>query len=74
MTSISLNRSTSQKDAANMTSLQRIDPSTHKICSSAGHVAIYVFAEETQSWERKGIEGSLFVVERCVLPPSNARN
>ncbi len=52
----------------NLQVLQRIDPNVHEVLSTAGHVCIYVFQEGSQSWVRKDVEGSLFIVKRRVAP------
>ena len=49
---------------ANLAVLQRIDADVYEVLSTAGYVAIYLFLEDTQSWERKDIEGAFFIVKR----------
>ena len=34
----------------------------------SGHVDLYRFSEETQSWDRRNVAGSLFVVSRSEEP------
>lgn len=48
--------------------LKRRDAAIAKIMDMAGHVVLYSFNEETKAWDRKGVEGSLFVVERTTEP------
>jgi len=48
----------------NLAVLQRIDASIEDVLDSAGHVTLYEFKVESQAWEKKEIEGSLFVVRR----------
>jgi len=52
----------------NLAVLQRLDREILQILETAGHVAIYSFLQETNAWEKKEVEGSLFVVERRTDP------
>lgn len=54
--------------ALNLAVLQRLDAKINQILATAGHVALYKFLPATQAWERKEVEGSLFVVERTEEP------
>jgi len=49
----------------NLTILKRRDAAISGVVDMAGHVVIYKFSEETQAWDRRNVEGSLFVVSRC---------
>lgn len=49
----------------NLTILKRRDAAITGVVDMAGHVVIYKFSEETQAWDRRNVEGSLFVVSRC---------
>mmetsp|Transcript_9992 Transcript_9992/g.15040 ORF Transcript_9992/g.15040 Transcript_9992/m.15040 type:complete len:218 (-) Transcript_9992:32-685(-) len=62
-----LNKIKNQSSAfsANLTVLQRIDQSIKSIVGHATHVSVYVFTTE---WERKDVEGALFIVERSNYP------
>jgi mRNA-decapping enzyme 1B len=48
--------------------LKRRDAAIIKILDMAGHVVLYQFNEDSKAWDRKGVEGSLFVVERSTEP------
>lgn len=52
----------------NLGVLKRRDASIQSIVGSAGHVVLYQFNEENKAWDRKNVEGSLFVVERATAP------
>mmetsp|Transcript_15411 Transcript_15411/g.39710 ORF Transcript_15411/g.39710 Transcript_15411/m.39710 type:complete len:294 (+) Transcript_15411:85-966(+) len=52
----------------NLTVLKRRDGAITKIIDMAGHVVLYQFNEDSKAWDRKGVEGSLFVVERSTEP------
>lgn len=52
------------KKAANLRVLQRLDGSIHDIVGSATHVVLYSFNDKNQAWERRNVEGSLFVAKR----------
>uniref|UniRef100_A0A7S1BY92 mRNA-decapping enzyme C-terminal domain-containing protein n=1 Tax=Corethron hystrix TaxID=216773 RepID=A0A7S1BY92_9STRA len=52
------------KHSANLRALQRVDPSTVDIVSSATHVVLYQFNDTHQQWEKAGIDGSLFLTKR----------
>ena len=54
------------KLSANLRVLQRLDPSTLDILVSASHVAMYNLTQgPTPTWEKKDVEGSLFVVKKA---------
>lgn len=52
----------------NLAVLKRRDAAIQGILGSAGHVVLYQFNEENKAWDRKNVEGSLFVVERSSAP------
>jgi mRNA-decapping enzyme 1B len=56
------------KLAANLAVLQRMDPSISEVLSNAAHVTLYLFSEETSTWQKLNVEGSLFVVRRTRDP------
>eukprot|EP00548_Thalassiothrix_antarctica_P007522 CAMPEP_0194150146 /NCGR_PEP_ID=MMETSP0152-20130528/41732_1 /TAXON_ID=1049557 /ORGANISM="Thalassiothrix antarctica, Strain L6-D1" /LENGTH=274 /DNA_ID=CAMNT_0038852849 /DNA_START=155 /DNA_END=979 /DNA_ORIENTATION=+ len=69
---------------ANLRVLQRSDTFIESIIESATHVGLYEFLQDDQRWEKKPIEGSLFLVTRScdylschqlvVLNRSSAKN
>ncbi|KAL6052156.1 mRNA-decapping enzyme 1B [Balamuthia mandrillaris] len=56
------------KQTKNLSVLQRLDPEIVQVVGSAGHVALYAFQTGPQVWERKDVEGSLFVARRDLAP------
>ena len=52
----------------NLAVLQRRDADISGVVDMAAHVVLYKFSEETQSWERRQVEGSLFIVSRTSDP------
>ena len=52
----------------NLGVLKRRDAAITKIIDMAGHVVLYQFNEDTQAWDRKNVEGSLFIVARSSAP------
>ncbi|KIY93695.1 putative mRNA-decapping enzyme-like protein [Monoraphidium neglectum] len=52
----------------NMTVLKRIDPETEQILASAGQVCLYKMSVDDQQWQRKNIEGSMFLIKRKGAP------
>ncbi|RWS05640.1 mRNA-decapping enzyme 1A-like protein [Dinothrombium tinctorium] len=52
----------------NLRTLKRVDGSIVAIEGSATQVAVYKFSSSINEWERKEIEGSLFVVKRSTIP------
>ncbi|KAK9840834.1 hypothetical protein WJX81_007923 [Elliptochloris bilobata] len=52
----------------NLQVLKRIDPATEDVLATAGHVALYDFNQESSCWERKDVEGSLFLLKRRTNP------
>ncbi|EQC41994.1 hypothetical protein SDRG_00841 [Saprolegnia diclina VS20] len=59
---------TSQTDALNLQVLQRQDNQISELVGTASHVVVYEFDQADQSWKRKEVEGSLFVVKRYSAP------
>lgn len=53
---------------ANLPVLQRSDPTVLDIIGSASHVVLYEFQQGEQQWEKKDVDGSLFVVKKSELP------
>ena len=54
--------------SANMRLLQRLDSSVQDIVASATHVGLYEFQQSEQAWEKKNVEGSLFLVQKTQAP------
>ncbi|XP_074564042.1 mRNA-decapping enzyme-like protein isoform X2 [Curcuma longa] len=54
--------------ALNLTVLQRADAFVEEILLTATHVVLYTFSVELNQWNRKEVEGSLFVVKRNTQP------
>ncbi|KAJ5223442.1 Dcp1-like decapping [Penicillium chermesinum] len=52
----------------NLSVLRRHNPSITNVLSLANYAVIYIFSPSTRSWEKTGIEGSLFV---CALEPGS---
>lgn len=52
----------------NLSVLKRRDGAIKEVLDMAGHVVMYRFNEDSQSWDRKNVEGSLFIVERVAAP------
>ena len=52
----------------NLAVLKRRDAAITRVLDMAGHVVLYQFNEETKAWDRRNMEGSLFVVERSSEP------
>lgn len=51
------------RKAANLRSLQRLDPTISDILGTATHVVVYQFNTSLQKWEKSNMEGSLFIVK-----------
>jgi mRNA-decapping enzyme 1B len=62
-TGISSSAIEEQRRVANMRGLQRHDKSIREIVGSASHVVLYEFSEKEQQWEKRNVEGSLFVTK-----------
>lgn len=52
----------------NLSVLRRLDPAVTDILITAAHVVPYSFDKDIQEWNRKPVEGSLFVVKRNTQP------
>ena len=39
-----------------------------QLLASAGHIVLYDYDIGTKSWTHKGVEGTLFLIKRRVLP------
>ncbi len=48
--------------------LRRFDGEIEEVLATSGHVSLYTMAVETQQWNRKNVEGSLFVLKRRSAP------
>eukprot|EP00124_Ichthyophonus_hoferi_P000944 Ihof_evm5s41 gene=Ihof_evmTU5s41 len=53
---------------SNIRSLQRKDPAISRILDTATHVVAYGYNKDNMAWEKKDVEGSLFVFERTAQP------
>lgn len=53
---------------ANLRVLQRIDPNIVDLAITATHVVLYEFSNIKRNWEKKNVEGSLFVTKRSDTP------
>ncbi|KAF7563600.1 hypothetical protein G7046_g504 [Stylonectria norvegica] len=59
----------------NISVLQRYLPSIHTIRSIAANAVIYTFDPTSESWDKSGVEGTMFVCEQSPSPEdSNHRN
>ncbi|KAM0338557.1 hypothetical protein ACHAPQ_002211 [Fusarium lateritium] len=52
----------------NLSVLQRYLPSIHTILSIAANAVIYTFNSGSESWEKSGVEGTMFVCAQSPLP------
>ncbi|CAF0892700.1 unnamed protein product [Rotaria sp. Silwood1] len=65
------NENTNEEDQLNRINLQALqnrDPYITKIIDQAQRVCVYKFIGEKREWERKDLEGTLFVYERSCEP------
>ena len=53
---------------ANLRVLQRIDTNIVDLAITASHVVLYEFSNTKRTWEKKNVEGSLFVTKRSDAP------
>eukprot|EP00581_Thalassiosira_minuscula_P007084 CAMPEP_0183703704 /NCGR_PEP_ID=MMETSP0737-20130205/1351_1 /TAXON_ID=385413 /ORGANISM="Thalassiosira miniscula, Strain CCMP1093" /LENGTH=266 /DNA_ID=CAMNT_0025930501 /DNA_START=44 /DNA_END=844 /DNA_ORIENTATION=+ len=53
---------------ANLRVLQRIDSNIVDLAITATHVVLYEFNNDKRTWEKKNVEGSLFVTKRSDAP------
>jgi len=63
-----LNLNTDSLQNSQLSALQKVDSSIVAILTSSPHVAIYIFPKGAQQWQRKNIEGPLYLVRRSSLP------
>ncbi|KAF9188143.1 hypothetical protein BGZ51_000719 [Haplosporangium sp. Z 767] len=56
------------RKAVNLSVLQRHDPHISDIIDSSSYVVVYKFDEDSQTWTKKGVEGTMFVFKRSTLP------
>lgn len=66
MTTLQIERS--KQLEYNLAVLKRRDAEISRVLDMAGHVVLYQFNEESKAWDRRNMEGSLFVVERTSEP------
>lgn len=62
------NNEEDQLNRINLQALQNRDPYISKIVDQAQRVCVYKFIAEKREWERKDLEGTLFVYERMCEP------
>ncbi|CAF0846805.1 unnamed protein product [Adineta steineri] len=62
------NNEEDQLNRINLQALQNRDPYISKIVDQAQRVCVYKFIAEKREWERKELEGTLFVYERMCEP------
>jgi mRNA-decapping enzyme 1B len=63
--SMALNINEQARKEANLRLLQRsVDRSISNILGSATHVVLYEFSQDSQSWEKSDVEGSMFLAVR----------
>ncbi|UJR35391.1 hypothetical protein I4U23_028148 [Adineta vaga] len=71
LTNISNDNNNNEEDQLNRINLQALqnrDPYISKIVDQAQRVCVYRFIAEKREWERKDLEGTLFVYERICEP------
>lgn len=51
----------------NLSVLRRYVPGIHSILSVAANVVVYTFSAPTQTWEKHGVEGTMFVCEQELI-------
>ncbi|XP_050077942.1 mRNA-decapping enzyme 1B [Anopheles maculipalpis] len=52
----------------NLVAIKRVDPYAKDIINSSAHVALYVFNNAENEWEKTDIEGALFIYSRFAEP------
>uniref|UniRef100_A0A182TB33 mRNA-decapping enzyme C-terminal domain-containing protein n=1 Tax=Anopheles maculatus TaxID=74869 RepID=A0A182TB33_9DIPT len=52
----------------NLVAIKRVDPYAKDIVNSSAHVALYVFNNAENEWEKTDIEGALFIYRRFAEP------
>ncbi|KAJ8329711.1 hypothetical protein QVD99_003995 [Batrachochytrium dendrobatidis] len=58
----------STKRALNLSVLRRHDPLIESISETSSHVTVYSFESRSQTWTKRGIEGTIFVYQRSIEP------
>ena len=58
----------SKKNSKNISTLRREDPLISTIIHEVSRVVIYKFDPVSTKWERSGVEGAAFIVQRKVSP------
>ncbi|KAG0263160.1 hypothetical protein DFQ27_001904 [Actinomortierella ambigua] len=56
------------RKAVNLSVLKRHDPNIAEIIDTSSYVVVYQFDEASQSWTKKGVEGTMFVFTRTTSP------
>ncbi|KAJ1563461.1 hypothetical protein HK096_000851, partial [Nowakowskiella sp. JEL0078] len=54
--------------AMNLNVLKRHDKTVVSILDSSSHVVVYIFEPVSQSWNKRGIEGTMFILQRNFAP------
>ncbi|EFW23036.1 hypothetical protein D8B26_006570 [Coccidioides posadasii str. Silveira] len=62
--SLAVSPPTRSNEELNVTVVRRYNPSISTILSLAQFAVVYIFSATTQTWEKLGIEGTLFVCQR----------
>ena len=63
-----VNDNNCDEEVINLRSLKQMDAHIDEIVLSCGQCAVYKFSNSSNEWERKEIEGSMFVVHRQIAP------
>jgi hypothetical protein len=66
MQTLTLNTGTLSRDR--LAVVQNVDPQVVEIVLTTPHVAVYVFQQGRNQWDRKNIEGPLYLVRRAARP------
>ena len=66
MQTLTLNTGTLSRDR--LAVVQNVDPQIVEIVLTTPHVAVYVFQQGLNQWDRKNIEGPLYLVRRAARP------
>ncbi|KAJ3106832.1 mRNA-decapping enzyme 1B [Phlyctochytrium planicorne] len=56
------------RNAVNLKVLRRYEPEIVAIADSSSHIVIYDFNTKSKTWAKKGIEGTLFLMQRASAP------
>ncbi|PNH05971.1 mRNA-decapping enzyme-like protein [Tetrabaena socialis] len=51
-----------------LATLRRFDGDVEEVLASSGHVSLYNMSVDAQQWQRKNVEGSLFLIKRRSAP------